>query len=72
MLDTLGISQPILEIELEKIAKKRKLQTLYLDATLSAVEFYLAAGYEKIGKSECQLGKITLKSYKMKKDVKGL
>lgn len=63
-----GIGFKILN-KIENIAKKKKIVTLYLDATLSAVEFYKASGYETTERSKCVLGKLVLSSYKMKKNL---
>ncbi len=61
-----GIGIKILR-ELEQIAKYKKISILYLDATLSAVEFYKSAGFLPIEKSTCNLGKLVMNSLKMKK-----
>lgn len=63
-----GIGMRILK-EIEAIAKRKQLATLFLDATLSSVDFYKAAGYETTERSKCILGKLVLSSYKMKKDL---
>lgn len=63
-----GIGFKILN-EIEEIAKKKKVSTLVLDATLSAVDFYKAAGYETTERSKCVLGKLVLTSCKMKKNL---
>ena len=55
--------------ELEIIAKNKRIATLYLDATLSAVDFYKSSGYQCIERSTCQLGNIKLVSQKMKKSI---
>lgn len=63
-----GVGLKILN-KIEDIAKKKKIVTLFLDATLSAVDFYKAAGYKTTERSKCVLGKLVLSSYKMKKDL---
>lgn len=65
----LGIGKRLL-IEIERQAKERDLETLYLEVTLSSVPFYEAAGYQSIEQSECQLDTIKLTSQKMSKIIK--